>query len=81
MAGRDDRISIQFSASVTEIYPDGNVMDQESKALSVLGPFGIIALCVLIFISLTCCLCFVIHYLDSLVSSPFAPKVLLALCQ
>ena len=36
-------------------------MDQESKALSVLGPFGIIALCVLIFISLTCCLCFIIH--------------------
>ena len=36
-------------------------MDQESKALSVLGPFGIIGLCVLIFISLTFCLCFVIH--------------------
>ena len=36
-------------------------MDQESKALSVLGPFGIIALCVLIFLSCTCCLCFVIH--------------------
>ena len=36
-------------------------MDQESKALSVLGPFGIISLCVLIFISLTFCLCFVIH--------------------
>ena len=36
-------------------------MDQESKALSALGPFGIIALCVLIFLSCTCCLCFVIH--------------------
>ena len=36
-------------------------MDQESKALSVLGPFGIIGLCVLIFISLTFCLCFIIH--------------------
>ena len=36
-------------------------MDQESKALSVLGPFGLIGLCVLIFISLTFCLCFVTH--------------------
>ena len=36
-------------------------MDQESKALSALEPFGIITLCVLIFLSCTCCLCFVIH--------------------
>ena len=36
-------------------------MDQESKALSELGLFGLIGLCVLIFISLSFCLCFVIH--------------------
>ena len=36
-------------------------MDQESKVLSKLGPFGIIALCILIFICCTCCLCFIIH--------------------
>ena len=36
-------------------------MDEESKVLMKLGPFGIIALCILIFISCTCCLCFIIH--------------------
>ena len=36
-------------------------MEQESKALSDLGLFGLIGLCVLVFCSLSFCLCFVIH--------------------
>ena len=36
-------------------------MEQESKALSELGLFGLIGLCVLVFCSLSFCLCFVIH--------------------
>ena len=34
---------------------------EEAKTLMKLGPFGVIALCILIFISCTCCLCFIIH--------------------
>ena len=36
-------------------------MEQESKALSELGLFGLIGLCVLVFCSLSFCLCFIIH--------------------
>ena len=36
-------------------------MEQESKALSELGLFGLIGLCILVFCSLSFCLCFVIH--------------------
>ena len=36
-------------------------MEQESKALLDLGLFGLIGLCVLVFCSLSFCLCFVIH--------------------
>ena len=36
-------------------------MEQESKALSELGLFGLISLCILVFCSLSFCLCFTIH--------------------
>ena len=36
-------------------------MEQEQKALSELGLFGIICLCILVFCSLSFCLCFTIH--------------------
>ena len=36
-------------------------MEQESKALSELGLFGLISLCILVFCSLSFCLCFIIH--------------------
>ena len=36
-------------------------MEQEQKALSELGLFGLISLCILVFCSLSFCLCFTIH--------------------
>ena len=53
-------------------------MEQESKALSELGLFGLISLCILVFYSLSFCLCFVIHV--RFIWSVICPLLLIVNC-
>ena len=48
------------SLSDCDLSINGSEME-EAKTLMQLGPFGVIALSILIFISCTICLCFIIH--------------------
>ena len=56
----DLRVTTHLSLSDCDLSLNGRGME-EAKTLMQLGPSGVIALSILIFISCTICLCFIIH--------------------